>query len=47
MSHCRRCGSVCECARKSGAEGDNDAAGEVKGFPDVGSSIGRDPECEA
>lgn len=31
----------------SGAEGDNDVAGEVKVFPDVGSSIGRDPECEA
>ena len=47
MSHRRRCESVCECVSKSGAEADNDVAGEVKGFPDVGSSIGRDPECEA
>ena len=47
MSHRRRCESVCECVGKSGAEADNDVAGKVKGFPDVGSSIGRDPKCEA
>lgn len=32
---------------KYATEGDSDVAGEVKGFPDMGSSTVKDSECEA
>lgn len=47
MSHSHRCESVCECVSKSGVEDESDVTGEAKGFPDTGSSIGKEPECEA